>query len=131
MLYEGCPYKLRLPSPIYLAELIVAKGPGCLMFKIDLAHAHIQLPSDPWDWPLLGLSWNDDIYFDKAIPLGIIHGAMACQRTTDSLCHSELALIQYDHFFRTIKELGLQVSRQKCISPFTFLTWIGASFDSI
>ena len=57
------------------------------MFKVDLARAYRQLPSDPWDWPLLGFSWNDSIFFDTAIPFGVRHGAMACQRTTQALCH--------------------------------------------
>ena len=74
IVFEGAPYKLRLPSPLDLAEHIAKRGQGCLMFKIDLARAYRQLPSDPWDWALLGLQWNDELYFDTAIPFGVRHG---------------------------------------------------------
>ena len=152
--FDGGPYKLRLPTPLALAEHIAHRGENCLLFKIDLARAYRQLPSDPWDWPLLGLSWENLIYFDKAIPFCVRHGAMACQRTTEALCYAEtsdndneaeayiddiaevcgqdldLALLHYNHFLSTIKELGLNVSISKCVSPTIELTWIGATFNS-
>ena len=55
-LLEGAPYKLHLPTPLDLANIITKKGTGALLFKLDLAPAYRQLPSDPWDWPLLGIS---------------------------------------------------------------------------
>ena len=36
-LLEGAPYKLHLPTPLDLAELITQIGPGALLFKLDLA----------------------------------------------------------------------------------------------
>ena len=125
------------------------------MFKVDLARAYRQLPSDPWDWVLLGLQWNDKLYFDTAIPFGVRHGAMACQRTTQALCHiqtedgnsdaeayiddmasvcmgdSVLANKQYTDFLNCIDELGLEVSLSKCASPSVFMTWIGVTYDSV
>ncbi|CAH3103573.1 unnamed protein product, partial [Porites lobata] len=36
------------------SERIVQFGPGCLLFKRNLKRAYIQLPVDPYDYPLLG-----------------------------------------------------------------------------
>ena len=154
-IFEGAPYKLRLPNALTLAEHIVKRGKNCLMFKIDLARAYRQLPSDPWDWALLGISWDDKLYFDTAIPFGVRHGAMACERTTKALCHIQtkddqsdaeayiddiasvcsdnliLANQQFTDFLNTIDELGLQVSLEKCTGPSVILTWIGVTFDSV
>ena len=116
------------------------------MFKVDLARAYRQLPSDPWDWPLLGISWNNSLFFDTAIPFGVRHGAMACQRTTQALCHIQmekddvdaeayiddmatvcidelvLANKSFTGFLNDIDELGLQVSLNKCEAPSRFMT---------
>ena len=154
-LLEGAPYKLRLPTPIYLANLISKKGKGAYLWKgayllkLDLARAYRQLPSDPWDWPLLGISWDDQYFFDKAIPFGVRHGAMACQRVSEAICHIakeemdtdslgyiddtaaaalpilELARAQYAHLKGTVETLGLQLAPDKCIEPTTCLSWIG------
>ena len=152
--FEGGPYKLRLPTPLVLDGHIAKKGEDCLLFKIDLARAYRQLPSDPCDWPLLGLSWEDHLYFDKSIPLGVRHGAMACQRTTEALCFMETedndneaeayiddiaeicspnpeeAVLAYEHFLETISYVGLQVSIDKCVPPSIELTWVGTTFNS-
>ena len=57
------------------------------MSKVDLARAYRQLPTDPWAWALLGLGWNEDLFSNTAIPFWVRHGAMACQMTTQALCH--------------------------------------------
>ena len=46
-----------------------------------------QLPSDPYDWALLGIGWEQSLYIDRAIPFGLCHGPMACQRVTEAVCH--------------------------------------------
>ena len=87
VIYEGGPYKLHLPTPLDLAELIAARRPGAMMYKVDLEFAYRQLPSDPYDWPLLGIGWEQDLYVDKAIPFVLRHGTMVCQRVTEAVCH--------------------------------------------
>ena len=154
-LLEGAPYKLHLPNPLHLANIITQKGKGALLFKLDLARVYRQLPSDPWDWPLLGISWDAQYYFDKAIPFGVRHGAMACQRVsnalgyvakqemdTDSLSYiddtiavvipnNSLAQAQYQHFVMSVDTLGLQLAPDKCVQPTTCLSWIGVTADTV
>ena len=153
-LLEGAPYKLHLPTPLDLAHLLVRHGRGSYMFKLDLQRAYRQLPTDPWDWPLLGIEWDDHTYFES-IPFGVRHGAMACQRVTEAVVHVEkqegdtdacgyvddsaavappelqLATFQYKHFHETVSQLGLSAALAKCVAPCTRLSWVGVTFDSV
>ena len=153
--FEGGPYKLRLPGALDLAEHIAKRGTSCLLYKVDLSRAYRQLPSDPWDWPLLGIKWKEKTYFDTAIPFGVRHGAMSCQRTTEALCYLnskdgkadseayiddmatvcekilQAAMSRYNNFLKEIEELGLQVSLAKCAPPSIEMTWVGVTFNSL
>ena len=63
LLYEGAPHKLRLPTSLDLADLILKHGKGALLYKIDLLRAYCQLPADPHDSAFLSLGWQHDEYF--------------------------------------------------------------------
>ena len=152
-LLDDAPFKLRLPTPTEFASVIASLGPNCHLFKIDLSRAYRQLRSDPLDWALLGIAWQDSYFLDTAIPFGLRHGASACQRVTDAvieivshelpirarayiddtigaaLQHSAPA--HYSAFVDTMKTLGLDSNPQKCISPTTRLTWIGVTYDTV
>ena len=43
-------YKLRLPTCLDLADLVLKHGQGTLLYKVDLSRAYRQLPADPHDW---------------------------------------------------------------------------------
>ena len=81
---DGSPFKLKLTSPLDLAALIVKKGPGCCLYKIDLSRAYRQLRGDPLDWPMMGVVWDDESFVDLEIPFGLRHGASACQRVSEA-----------------------------------------------
>ena len=60
-------------------------GSSACLYKIDLSRAFRNLPVDPRDVHLLGLSWNNEYYVDLSIPFGYIHGSACCQRVTDAI----------------------------------------------
>ena len=41
------------------------------MVKADIKEAYRMLPIHPEDQPLLGVSWQNSIYIDKALPFGL------------------------------------------------------------
>ena len=49
-------FKLRPPGIDRPVEFISDKGRGCHVFKKDLGRAYRQIPFDPGDYPLLGMS---------------------------------------------------------------------------
>ena len=54
------------PSIDHLATIIVSEGHGSFMVKANIKEAYRMLPIHPEDPPLLGVSWENSIYIDKA-----------------------------------------------------------------
>ena len=52
-------------------RIILHKGKGTLLAKLDLESAYRILPVHPDDRPLLGMEWKDQIYVDAALPFGL------------------------------------------------------------
>ena len=69
-LYLGQPVNLRYPMVDDIFSRIVQFASGCLLYKRDLKCAYHQLPVDPYDYPLLGYSCHDQLYFDVHLPMG-------------------------------------------------------------
>jgi hypothetical protein len=98
--YMGEPFKLALPTPQDLAQIIAHFGQGCHLWALDLARTYRQWRSDPLDWPLLGIFWDGSYYIDIAIAFGLRHGASFAQRVSQAVCdilaredHTALAYI--------------------------------------
>ena len=150
--YMGQPYKLRLPTTDDLCEKMKTIGPQAYLYSRDISRAYRHLRSDPLDWPLLGLKWENKYYFDISIPFGIRWGAMAMQRTTsaisyimaqddhdtynniDDIVGIEPTLQQANTGFSQLKhlfnDLGLQESEAKAQPPSQIITWLGVEFDA-
>ena len=77
--FLGEPVELTYPTVDDIAARIVQLGPGWLLLKRDLKRAYRQLPVDPFDYPLLGYSWRDKLFFDVRLPMGLRSTARACQ----------------------------------------------------
>jgi len=84
--YLGGPVSLTYPTVDDIADRIVQLGLRCLLFKRDLKHVYRQLPVDPFDYPLLGYSWRDRLFFNVRLPMGLRSAAMACQRVKNGVC---------------------------------------------
>ena len=150
---DGSSFKLRLPSPLDLASLILKKGPGCKLYKIDLSRAYRQLRGDPLDWPLMGVTWEGEHFVDLAVPFGLRHGASACQRVSEAAaavaaeeCGAETeayvddtagaaladeAQGHYEGLLATCDRMGLEVGLAKCQPPCYTMLWIGVWYDAI
>ena len=82
---KDAPFKLRLPNPVTLAQKILKYGKGCLLYKADLIRAYRQFRTNPPDWPLFLLHWEDQFFLDISIPFSVRRGSSACQRTTEAI----------------------------------------------
>ena len=69
--YQGQVISLTYPTVDMIADVIVAKGPGCFIYKRDLKRAYRQFPVDPRDCHLSGYRWKGLIYFDRVLPMGL------------------------------------------------------------
>jgi hypothetical protein len=52
-------------------KMVKELGAGCFMSKIDIESAYRCIPVRPGDWPLLGIEWNGQFYFDIVMQFGI------------------------------------------------------------
>ena len=51
-------------------SVIKTFGAGCFMAKTDIKSAFRIIPVHPKDHPLLGMKWDNQYYFDRALPMG-------------------------------------------------------------
>ena len=142
-LFEGVEVVLSYPTVDNIAELIVRKESGCLIYKRDLKKAYRQFSVDPFDYPLLGFQWEDNFYFDTVLPMELRSAAMPCQRITSAVafvCRGdgfdvvnylddfqgvetpEKATQGYNFLAALLTKLGLQESFAKACPPSTVMT---------
>ena len=102
--YLGEVSKLTFPSIDDLVKIIHRKGPACLLFKRDLSRAYRQLPADVGNIHLLAYYFQDNYYYDLALPMGLRSSARCCQMVTDCIVY---IFSQYDfHAVNYIDDLG-------------------------
>ena len=136
-------------------KIVRSLGSGCLMSKIDIESAYRCIPVRPADWPLLGLQWNNEYYFDIVMQFGITSAtaifewySSAAQHIVEHTCAIKNMVHYVDDFVTFIhgmsaaqlalqqllalfKELGIPVSMNKLEGPVTLMTFLGIQFDTI
>ena len=151
--YMGEAYIFHLPTVDFMAKRLRELGPGAYMYKTDLARAYRQLRVDPVDWPLLGMTYNGQYYFDICPPFGMRTSALMMQRTTSAVTtfHGRAGFITEAYIddmggaedsYRgagnglaslqhILHDLGLEENPEKVVPPTQRLTWLGIEFDSV
>jgi hypothetical protein len=129
-------------------------GKGCLMSKIDIESAYRCIPVRPQDWPLLGLQWQNQYYFDILMQFGITSAtaifewySSAAQYIAQHTCALKHIVHYVDDFMVLIQglsasklalktvlalfsELGIPISMNKLEGPSTSMVFLGIMFDS-
>ena len=110
-----------------------------------------MIPADPLDYSLLGISWNNEIYIDKAIGFGLRTGSMICQhiecywlyngggRGTVRYVNDRVvverddttAFEAYTNLRYVISCFSLLEALDKLCPPSTRLDFIGVTFDTV
>ena len=76
---------LCYPTVDSLVAKIQDMGPGCLLYKKDLQKAYRQLYVDPGDIHLLGYTWDNKVFIDVCLAMGIRSAAHLCQCVTSAV----------------------------------------------
>lgn len=147
--YLGEPMALTYAKVDDLVQLVLRKQHP-LIWKLDLKRAFRQIPCDPLDYPLLGIFWDSQFYFDTAIPFGIRTGSFFCQRMTNALAHMmhsrghqlvnyiddlasggepDEAWAGFNDLQALIPELGLSVADDKTCPPSERMVFLGIEFN--
>ena len=66
---EGC--SLSYVSVDDAARMVLQRGPGALLAKLDIESAYRIIPVHPDDRPLLGIRWKGVTYVDTTVPFGL------------------------------------------------------------
>ena len=133
--------------------MIRRKGRGCFIFKRDLSRAYRQIPIDPHDYNLLGISWNGNLYFDSALPFGLRSAAYICQRVTSALSFmqsrdgfdsinyiddfagaetsEERASQAFHNLAQIFRSAGIAEASDKAVPPCQVMTFLGVGFDTL
>ena len=77
--------------------LILDKGRGTQLAKLDLESAYRMVPVHPEDRHLLGMEWNSEWYVDTALPLGLRSAPKIFTAVADAL-----AWIMFNHGIRSV-----------------------------
>ncbi len=136
---------------VHIREL----GAGCLMSKIDIESAYRCIPVRPADWPLLGLQWRGQYYFDIVMQFGITSAtaifewySSAAQYIAERSCAIKHMVHYVDDFMllsqgmagaklaldsviKLFAELGIPISMKKLEGPATSMIFLGIQFDSV
>ena len=136
-------------------RVIVHKGRGTLLAKLDLESAYRVVPVHPEDRPLLGMEWKDQLYVDAALPFGLRSAPKIFNALADGLMwimkHRGInAVIHYfdDYLLfgrpsfkecadalslalHLCKCLDIPVSAHKLEGPANILTFLGILLDTL
>ena len=69
--YQGMDTQLQYPGVDHLVAFLNQLGPGCLLYKRDLSKAYRQIPIDGGDVAKLGYKWEEHLFADRVLPMGL------------------------------------------------------------
>jgi len=149
--FLGLKIRTRYPTVDCVAELIVEKGQGCLLFKRDMRKAFRQIRVDPGDINLLGFRWEGKVYVDTVLAMGLRSAAYICQRLTNAIAYihrqkgfdvvnylddfcgvedAALADTAFNSLGDLLVELGVTEAASKAVSPSSRVAFLGIWFDT-
>lgn len=136
-------------------EMVLKKGQGACLAKLDIRNAYRVLPVHPDDRWLLGMRWEDALYVDTALPFGlrsapkIFTGVadavewIAKREGVDSVLHYLDDYLVVGHpdsdecarFLSTLislcARLGLPIASEKLVGPICVLAFLGIEIDTL
>ena len=149
-------YSLRYVRVDDAIQSILAKGRGALLTKLDIRNAFRLIPVHPSDWPLLGISWNGQFYYERVLPFGLRSSPFIFDRVAsaiewiirnhfsisdllhyldDFLCvspgHKVLATKQRDIIVNAFQLLQVPLAEEKLEGPSTVITFLGITLDTV
>ena len=130
-------------------------GQGCYMAKIDIESAYRCIPVNPLDWPLQGMQWDGQFFFDIVMQFGLSSASAIFEYFASAteffakvllfirflehyiddfllMARTErLCLTDRDRLLAMLDKLGLPYSHPKLEGPATSMNFLGIKFDSV
>ena len=150
--YLGLEITWKLPTVDTLANLMVMKGVGSLLFKRDLRRYYRQIFVDPADVAKLGYYLDDLLYFDTTLPMGMTSSCYIAQRVSSIITFimqqrgyscvnyiddlggvdtPDKAMLAFESLGSLLDDVGILESKAKACEPATAMVFLGIKLDSI
>ena len=152
MIFLGVKVDWDLPMVDTLADIMVTKGVGSLLFKRDLKHCYRQIFVDPGDIPKLGYQFDSLLYFDATLPMGMTSSCYVAQRVSNAIsflmekagysCVNyidnlggvdtlEKASQAFQYLGDLLRKIGILKSTAKATSPCHVMVFLGIELNSV
>ena len=148
--YLDFKVEFSLPSVSSMIDRINQLGKGCLLYKRDLKGAFRQFSIDPGDYRFTGLTWNNQIFIDTRLAMGLRSAAYCCQSATEIIAKivnakafvlvylddfggaevASKASQSFEHLGWSLAHFGLEEAVAKAIAPTVEMDWLGIRFNT-
>lgn len=147
----GISLKHELPTIQQAVHLAKTLNLNVAIAVIDIERAYRNYRSDPIDWPLLVMSFDEKYYIDLGLPFGARLSSLYVQRIANFivgilnakgihcamylddlflLCDNNTDVhLQFSQAMAVIRAMGLPINYKKLIAPTTHAVWLGVTFD--
>ena len=146
-------YALHYISIDNAIDMIMSIGTTASLSKLDVKSAFRLIPVREQDWPLLGIQWNHQFYFEKVLPFGLrsspaifdsfssaVEWVLRHQFSIPHLLHylddflcvspnAQLGCRQLGILLRAFTYLGIPLAPHKVEGPSSSLTFLGIVLD--
>ena len=145
---------LRYASVDDTISIVRRLGSNTLLIKLDIKDAYRMVPVHPADYHLLGISWRDQVYIDRALPFGLRSAPKLFNAVADFVAwvlvkqgvnhllhylddflllvppHSNQGEVVLRCALQTLKALGIPVAVHKTQGPTPSLVFLGILIDT-
>ena len=145
---------LRYASVDDAISIVRRLGSKTLLIKLDIKDAYRIVPVHPADYHLLGISWRDQVYIDRALPFGLRSAPKLFNAVADFVAwvlvkqgvnhllhylddflllvppHSNQGEVVLRCALQTLKALGIPVAVHKTQGPTPSLVFLGILIDT-
>ena len=92
--YLGVKTEYSYPKIEDFRNIILKCGPGCWLWKRDLARYYLQLPLDPTEYKYTSAIWRGLYFFFVSLMFGLRHSGLQGQKVSDAVSwiHRNLGL---------------------------------------
>ena len=136
-------------------SLIKRLGQGCFLAKTDIQSAFRIIPISPRDYDLLGMFWQGNFYYDRAMPMGCASSCRTFEMFSTALqwvSQNRLNIVHLIHilddflmaaasydqccvhlknFLSLCEYVGVPIAPGKTVGPQTTLTFAGIELDTV
>ena len=130
-------------------------GAGCFMAKTDIKSAFRIIPIHPSDFPLLGIKWDNQFYYDVCLPMGLSSSCAILEAFSSSLewisvhrfgASGVLHILDdflflaktetksrtdLSNFLRLFGYFGVPIAQEKTVGPSQVIQFAGITLDSV